>query len=154
MLRSGCFSCHSADWSWEHASQTLSSSVQAPALSICLVGLPVSDLALAHFLGFGFRVRVRGAWLGTFGCRAGVGHSAAGKGSTGKGPRREFRALASAGQRSDRKRAERERERPTGRGHSGGVQLCSGFEREWRKRRQGNWDLGAPFFERGTNWAA
>ena len=56
-------------------------------------------------------------------------------GPSGKGPLREFRALTSADQRHETERAkEGVKERNTG----GGAQLCSGFEREWRKMRQGN----------------
>ena len=40
--------------------------------------------------------------------RRSVGHSAAGKGPTGKGPRREFRALTSAGQRLETEPVERD----------------------------------------------
>ena len=73
-------------------------------------------------------------WLSTtyYICRA--GHSVTGKGPTGKGPRREFRALTSAGQRHESERAERELQ---GGYTGGGAQLCIGFEREWRERRHG-----------------
>ena len=57
-----------------------------------------------------------------------VGHSKAGKGPTGKGPRREFQALTSAGRRHDTGWAEKNLQGGTPAGaHS--VQLRSGFER-------------------------
>ena len=65
-----------------------------------------------------------------------VGHSAVGKGPTGKAPRREFRASASAGQRHETEWAEKDLQggAPAG---AYSVQLCIGFEREWRGRWQG-----------------
>ena len=62
-----------------------------------------------------------------------VGHLSAGKRPTGEGPRREFRALTSAGLRHDTEWAEKNLQGGgTGGAHS--VQLRSGFEREWRER--------------------
>ena len=65
-----------------------------------------------------------------------AGHSSAGKEPTGKGPRREFRAITSAGQRHHTERAEKGLQ---GEKTGGGVQRTSvqWVERKWRKRRQG-----------------
>ena len=66
-----------------------------------------------------------------------AGHSAAGKGPSGKGPWREFRAFTSAGQRHEEtERAERAYREGTPAGVCS-VQLRSRFERDWRERRQG-----------------